>query len=145
MYYCGKLANSPRDEATVRPTMQQELYSFPVKSVSAGKNCIFVASTDDTLIAWGVCIGGRFGFEGGAKSSRVPMMIDVLPNITTLQVSCGYGHVALLVSASTQDAKALLSDMPVLAQATDASTSSSGSKRTKASSNKGMTSKKAKK
>lgn len=57
---------------------------------------------------------GKFGFEGGARSSVGAKFIDVFAGLSTLDISCGYGHVLYVVHATTPDGVAKLASYPEL-------------------------------
>lgn len=118
------LSNAPRGEATVYPKMVTELYDFPAHAVACGSNCIFVTSErakrpvygassvvaastgdqDKVVIAWGVAVGGKFGFEDGSKSCRPPSLADKWCGVKVNELSCGYGHVCGVVSGGEANA-----------------------------------------
>lgn len=122
MYFWGKLSNSPRGEATVYPKIVQELCGFHTHGFSGTSNAVFVIA-DENVVAWGVPVTGKFGLEGGVKSSTVPKFVtDVNPYKPT-RVVCGFGHICLLVeaSSSSKDVTEKLSQLPVIVAATSSS------------------------
>jgi hypothetical protein len=94
-YYFGKLTNRP--EATMYPKIEEELYNCPVRSLSAGNNCVFVAS-ENFCIVWGEPVAGKFGLACDARSTSKPKYVERLDGFITQQVSCGYGHVCFIVT-----------------------------------------------
>jgi len=96
-YFWGKMSNSPRGEATVYPKLEQDLVGCTVRCVAGGSNSI-VVGFESTCAAWGVLPAGKFGLQGDVKSSTTPKYVSPLDNLTTLSVSCGYGHVCYLVT-----------------------------------------------
>ena len=99
----GKMSNSPRGEAQVYPKLQDELFNYPVRSLGAGSNVIYVSSKD-VCIAWGVPVAGKLGLEGDAKSSAHPKLVDALRGKGIVSdVSCGFGHVAVVMRGASAD------------------------------------------
>lgn len=113
-YFWGKLPNSPRGEAVLYPKLQQELYSWSVNCMAAGSSFI-VLSSDDTTVAWGQPVAGKFGFEGDVRSTAVPKFVERLRHLRVIDMSCGYGHIAAVVDSScSEKAREALEDCPVL-------------------------------
>lgn len=116
LYFFGKMSNSPRGEAVMYPRVQDELYDYPVRAAAAGSNCVFVASGTE-CIAWGMPVAGRFGFEGDAKQATSPKLVSRLSGLTVSDISCGYGHVCVVVDSASTSAErlnAFLEEMPKL-------------------------------
>ena len=114
LYFWGKLPNSPRGEAQTYPKLQPELFDWNIRCVGAGSQFIVVASAD-VCIGWGKPVGGKLGLEGDIASSVVPKYVDKVKFLTTIDISCGYGHCAFVVDASANEqAKATLEACPVL-------------------------------
>jgi alpha-tubulin suppressor-like RCC1 family protein len=115
MYFWGKLSNSPRGEATMYPKMVMDLYGWQTRLCCGGSNSVFVAA-DDAVIAWGAPVAGKFGLEGGAKSSTGAKIVEAVSGLKTLSVSCGYGHVCFVVCAEEGNAvaEAKLAALPEL-------------------------------
>ena len=119
------------------PKPVDDLIGFRTRSASGGANSVFVANEDNTLVAWGVPVAGKFGFEGSIKSSVNPKFVTDLTGLEPLQVSCGYGHVCVLV-AETDRTRAALDALPPLpelpraaaADKTSAASGASSSKKT---------------
>lgn len=138
LYFWGKLSNSPRGEATMYPKIVDELCGFRTHRFSGTSNAVFVIA-DENVVAWGVPTCGKFGLDGGVKSSTVPKFVTDLSSFKPTQVACGYGHVCVLVkdSAEVKDKLAQLSVLPVVAAvdttatapSSSSSSSSSGKKR----------------
>lgn len=125
LYFWGKLSNSQRGEATMYPKLEMNLHGWNTRLIAGGSNSIFVAA-DDSCMAWGVPVAGKFGLEGGAKSSVSAKFVEALAGLTVTDISCGYGHITFVVSATGSVAEAKLAafpDLPVLAPSTKASTS----------------------
>lgn len=68
------------------------------------------------MVAWGVPVSGKFGLEGGVKSSTVPKFVTDLNPFKPTQVACGYGHICVLVEDSA-DVKDKLNQLPIIASA----------------------------
>ena len=98
-YFWGKLPNSPRGESQMYPKPQQELYDFNVHSVAAGSQFIAIA-TEDSCLAWGRPVGGKFGLEEDSISSVNPKYIDSVKGLNIIKLSAGYGHLCFLVQDS---------------------------------------------
>ena len=113
-YFWGKLPNSPRGEAMVYPRMQQELYNWNVNCIAAGSSFV-VVSSHEVCIGWGVPVAGKFGLEGDVRGSSVPKFVDRVKHLRTLDICCGYGHVAFVVdSTNSALAQSTLDDCPEL-------------------------------
>mmetsp|Transcript_18805 Transcript_18805/g.18920 ORF Transcript_18805/g.18920 Transcript_18805/m.18920 type:complete len:507 (-) Transcript_18805:155-1675(-) len=113
VYFFGKLPNSPRGEATIYPKIQQELYDWSVHSAAAGSTFVAVAAANEVVV-WGAPVAGKFGVEGGGKNVSNPNFVQSVKDLRTLQVSAGYGHICMVVSDDTDEARARLSEMPEL-------------------------------
>jgi hypothetical protein len=82
--------------------------------MAAGSSFIALSS-EDSSIAWGVPVAGKFGFEGDVRSSTVPKYIDRVQHLRVLDLCCGYGHMAFVVDATgSEKARATLEDCPEL-------------------------------
>ena len=57
---------------------------------------------------------GKFGFEGGARSSVSAKLVESVGDLNTLDISCGYGHVCFVVNGATPEAQAKIAAFPVL-------------------------------
>ena len=57
---------------------------------------------------------GKFGFEGGARSSVSAKLVESIGNLNTLDISCGYGHVCFVVNGASPEAQAKIAAFPVL-------------------------------
>ena len=57
---------------------------------------------------------GKFGFEGGARSSVSAKLVEAVGDLNTLDISCGYGHVCFVVNGATPEALAKIAAFPVL-------------------------------
>lgn len=102
-YTWGKLSNAPKGEATIYPKQVQDLYGFQIRDYSGGANVV-VVTADDRLVGWGQPAAGKLGFEGDAKGSAHPKFLSAFDGIEVLQVSCGYGHMCMLVAESDKTA-----------------------------------------
>ena len=100
--YCwGMMSNAPRGEATMYPKMVEELYDWiNVQAIGVGSNSIVVSASNAKTVAWGVCVAGRWGLEGDAKSSKVPKYLEKLGGYNVFEVGCGYGHLCFLLNES---------------------------------------------
>ena len=68
---------------------------------------------------------GKFGFEGGARSSVSAKFVEAVADLNVLDISCGYGHVCFVVNASTPEGAVKLAAFPVLEAPAAASASAS--------------------
>ena len=68
LYFWGKLSNSARGEAVTYPTPNSDLTGWHCRQAVGGSNSVIVAA-DDKVVAWGVPVAGKWGLEGGAKST----------------------------------------------------------------------------
>jgi alpha-tubulin suppressor-like RCC1 family protein len=101
VFFWGQMSNASRGEATMYPRMTEELYDYNnFQSVACGSNAIFCSATSATTVAWGVPVAGKWGLEGGAKSSRVPQFVEKLCGFDIPEVACGYGHVCFIATES---------------------------------------------
>jgi hypothetical protein len=64
-------------EATMYPKLEMNLHGWNTRLVAGGSNSIFVAA-DDSCMAWGVPVAGKFGLEGGAKSTVSAKFVEAL-------------------------------------------------------------------
>ena len=112
LYFWGKLANSARGEATTYPTANTDLTGWHCRQVAGGSNSIIVAA-DDRVVAWGVPVAGKWGLEGGAKSTVGAKFVTALDQLRVIDVSAGYAHVSFLVNAENPAAEAILDAFPV--------------------------------
>ena len=139
LYYWGKMSNSPRGEATMYPTMSTDLYGWKIREVACGSNSVFAVAIDSITAAWGVPIAGKFGLEGGAKSSTSGKYVSAISNLNVVDVSAGHGHVCYIVNADGKDAQAatkLAAFTVIPAPALSSSSSSSSSKASAGASSK---------
>mmetsp|Transcript_13778 Transcript_13778/g.13317 ORF Transcript_13778/g.13317 Transcript_13778/m.13317 type:complete len:493 (+) Transcript_13778:92-1570(+) len=126
LYFWGKLSNSQRGEATMYPKLEMNLHGWNTRLVAGGSNSIFVAA-DDSCMAWGVPVAGKFGLEGGAKSTVSAKFVEALAGLTVSDISCGYGHITFVVSATGSVAETKLAAMPELAVSTPSTAKASTS------------------
>ena len=115
VFFFGIMSNSPRGEAAMYPRIQQELYDWSARSVAVGSNTIFVSAAD-AVIAWGAPVAGKYGVEGGGKNCSIPNFIECVKGLTTINVSCGYGHCTMVVSDSSPESKQRLAQLPQLTE-----------------------------
>ena len=108
-----------------------DLQGFKVHSIAGGNNVVTVVA-DDNVVAWGVPVAGKLGLEGGGKSSIPPKFVSDLNKLQPIQVSCGYGHVCVLVS-NAASYSAVLKAFPEL-PATETELQHGGGKATSSSS-----------
>lgn len=128
LHFWGKLARAP--ESTMYPKPIQDLIGLHVNCCSGGSNCVFItADNNEGCIGWGQPISGKYGFEGGMKSSAQPKYIPEVNPLHPTQVSCGYGHVCVIVENSVENLENLEKNFPkVVAKIiTNGSSSSSSS------------------
>ena len=118
-------------ESTTYPKQVPDLQGFKVHSITGGNNVVIVVA-DDNVVAWGVPVAGKLGLEGGGKSSIPPKFVSDLNKLQPIQVSCGYGHVCVLVS-NAASYSAVLKAFPEL-PATEAELQHGGGKITSSSS-----------
>lgn len=86
------------------PRIQPELYEVPVNTFASGSNLI-VVTADEMCVAWGAPVAGKIGLEGDASSCSSPKyIVFAAPNVTCVDVSCGYGHVSYIVRSQTVNA-----------------------------------------
>jgi len=97
LFFWGKMSNSPRGEATTYPKLEPELLSVTIRCVAGGSNSILVGA-EKFCAAWGVLPAGKFGLVGDVKSSTKASYVASLEYLTTLSVSCGYGHCCYIVT-----------------------------------------------
>lgn len=152
LYYWGKMSNAPRGEATTYPQMTQELFDYPVRHVGVGSNLIVVIAGVNNRakgingaeagpcvgIAWGAPVSGKLGLEGDARSSTTPKRMSTLDGLNVLRVSCGYGHVSMVVrneepepaaDAKEADSDDFLGTFPVLSALPAVGKPAAGSKK----------------
>ena len=99
LFFFGKMSNAPRGESTMYPKMVMELIDYPIDTMSCGNNCIFAHSSSKKMTAaWGVPLSGLFGLKGDRKSANTPEIVSALDGYDISQVSCGYGHIAVIIS-----------------------------------------------
>jgi alpha-tubulin suppressor-like RCC1 family protein len=124
LYFWGKLANSARGEATMYPTANTDLTGWHCRQVAGGSNSVIVAA-DDRVVAWGVPVAGKWGLEGGAKSTVGAKFLTAVDQLRVIDVSAGYAHVSFLVNAENPAAEAILAAFPVMDAPPEAASSSS--------------------
>ena len=129
LHFWGKLARAP--ESTMYPKPVQDLIGLKVNCISGGSNFVFVtAENNEGCIGWGQPVSGKFGFEGGGKSSAQPKYIPEVNPLHPYHVSSGYGHVCVVVPNTTENITNLEANFPKLVchqHTTGTSSSSSGS------------------
>ena len=118
LYFCGILPNSPRGEACTYPRIQQELYAWSTHLATGGTSWV-IAAADDACVFWGVPVAGKFGLDGDARSSSAPTFVTAVSDFRVCDVTCGYGHVAMVVCAK-EGATRDVSSFKLLSDAVDA-------------------------
>ena len=68
---------------------------------SAGAAHEMVVPAKTCCIAWGQPVAGKFGLEGGARSSVNPKFVAAVDVLRVLDVSCGYGHMSFVAAQPT--------------------------------------------
>ena len=138
LYYWGKMSNAPRGEATMYPTMSTDLYGWKIRQIACGSNSVFAVAIDSITAAWGVPTAGKFGLEGGAKSSTSGKYVSAISNLNVVDISAGHGHVCYIVNADGKDAQAVakLAAFTVIPAPSSSSSSSSSKVSAGASSKK---------
>jgi hypothetical protein len=110
------------------PKPVQDLVGLRVNSFSGGSNFVFVtADNEEGCVGWGQPVSGKFGFEGGGKSSAQPKYIPEVNPLHPFHVSCGYGHVCVLVQNTPENIINLETNFPKVACRQTSSIGSSSS------------------
>jgi len=106
LHHWGKMASARGGESTMYPKMVTDLQTMPCgERLAAGHNSVLVGF-NDCAVAWGAPPAGKFGLEGGARSSTVPKYVEAVDNLFLCSVSAGYGHVCYVVRDRGTDAAA---------------------------------------
>ncbi len=106
LYHWGKMASAKGGESTMYPKIVTDLQTMPCgERVAAGHNSVIVGF-NDCAVAWGAPPAGKFGLEGGARSSTVPKYVSEVDNLFVVDVSAGYGHVCYVVRDRGHDSTA---------------------------------------
>jgi len=106
LHHWGKMASARGGESTMYPKMVADLQTMPCgERLAAGHNSVIVGF-NDCSVAWGAAPAGKFGLDGGARSSTVPKYVAAVDNLFVSDVSAGYGHVCYVVRDRGGDAAA---------------------------------------
>lgn len=105
-------------EATLRPTIYDDLQGIKVVDVSCGFTSTVVATEDHMIITWGPSpTYGELGYgEKGPKSSTKVKEVESLQggNYTQGCLASGYGSSFVLVDTSTEQGKKIVEEASIL-------------------------------
>jgi alpha-tubulin suppressor-like RCC1 family protein len=103
LYHWGKMNSAKGGESTMYPKFLPDTQTMTCSSrLAAGNNAVIVGF-NDCAIAWGAPPAGKFGLEGGARSSTIPKYISCIDDMHVMDVSAGYGHVCYVVKERTEE------------------------------------------
>lgn len=72
-----------------------------------GGSTFIVVAADDACVFWGVPVAGKLGLEADKKSSASPTFVTAVSDLLLSDISCGYGHIAMIVSPRDVGSKKL--------------------------------------
>jgi alpha-tubulin suppressor-like RCC1 family protein len=118
LYFWGITKKS--GEATLRPTIFEELQGIKVMDVACGVSSTIVALEDHTIVTWGPSpTYGELGYgEGNPKSSTKPKEVDTLRGIKVRPgcVAAGFASAFVLADVADVESKKVVEASPVLEQ-----------------------------
>ena len=118
LYFWGITKKS--GEATLKPTIFEELQGIKVMDVACGVSSTIVALEDHTIVTWGPSpTYGELGYgDGNPKSSTKPKEVDSLRGAKVRPgcVAAGYASTFVLVDNDDPESKKVLEAAPVLIQ-----------------------------
>eukprot|EP00606_Chrysophyceae_sp_TOSAG23-5_P001272 GSChrysophyteH2.ASY1.ANO1.203.1 assembled CDS len=106
LYHWGKMSSARGGEATMAPKIEPDTQTMPcAERVCAGHNCVALGFNDCACV-WGAPPAGKYGLQGGARSSTVPKYVPAVDDLCVVSVSAGYGHIAYVLRDRGDDASA---------------------------------------
>jgi len=116
LYFWGITKKS--GEATLKPTIFEELQGIKILAVACGVSSTIVALEDHTIVTWGPSpTYGELGYgDGNPKSSTKPKEVDSLrgAKVPPNCVAAGYAASFVLVDFEDEESKKVLEALPTL-------------------------------